>query len=708
MMASDETLKRKRHLYDQSDALDDDGYDDKSDSGLQASITRFKQSRPSTKGRESGRPITTGHASRNVGKSLPRSSSDTNLNVSSRSAACREMFGRQTSSTGARPPPALSTRHTFAGALPPSSAVPAAGGKRKRDSAIIPEDQRFFDGLHFYFFPNNDKHPGRHMRISRAIDYGATWQRDFNDHVTHIVLDKAMSYDMLLKYLKVDALPPQMVLTNESWPPDCIAHGMLLNPSRPQFRVRGAPEETTRPSAAPVPPSSADSTTSLKLKPAGKDVLTRQPETQKSEERPSTEEEPSANSLDYHEDPACGEPDDRVKSSDELEAAMSQARQMDLMPLDEEESNSRPSSSDGVGADATNGRSGRKLQNMQDRFQCMQKHTGEGSTNPNAPTISVLQQMAEYYGQTGDEWRIRAYRKAIATLRNHPQKVRTREEAQALPNIGERLATKIEEIAFTNRLRRLDNARAEPSDQVMQTFMKVYGVGFNQASNWVRQGYTTLDELVHKAALTENQRVGIEHYEDFLTRIPRSEVEQHGHIVRRTLQKIDPSFQVTVGGSYRRGAPSSGDIDCIITRPDTGANHICTVVLDQLVPKLFAKDYFKKALAVTSRDEGSKWHGACCLPGSKIWRRIDLMLVPWAELGAAMITYTGNDIFNRSLRLLASTKGMRLNQRGLYRDVIRDKGREKLTEGTLLEGRDEKRIFEILGVPWRPPEHRIP
>jgi len=284
----------------------------------------------------------------------------------------------------------------------------------------------------------------------------------------------------------------------------------------------------------------------------------------------------------------------------------------------------------------------------------------------------------------------------------------TREEAQALPNIGERLATKIEEIAFTNRLRRLDSARAEPSDQILQTFMGVYGAGFNQASQWFRQGYTTLDELLQKASLTDNQRVGIEHYEDFQTRIPRNEVEQHGHIVRRTLQKIDSAFQVTIGGSYRRGATTSGDIDCIITRPDTGASHICKIVTEQLVPKLFAKDYFKKALAVTSRDDGSKWHGACCLPGSKIWRRIDLMLVPWAELGAAMIMFTGNDIFNRSLRLLASTKGMRLNQRGLYKDVTRDKGREKLTEGTLLEGRDEKKIFEILGVPWRPPEHRVP
>ena len=68
---------------------------------------------------------------------------------------------------------------------------------------------------------------------------------------------------------------------------------------------------------------------------------------------------------------------------------------------------------------------------------------------------------------------------------------------------------------------------------------------------------------------------------------------------------------------------------------------------------------------------------------------------------------TGNDIFNRSLRLLAGTKGMRLNQRGLYEGVMRGKGREKLSEGTLVEGKDEKRIFEILSVPWRPPEHRI-
>jgi DNA polymerase IV len=81
--------------------------------------------------------------------------------------------------------------------------------------------------------------------------------------------------------------------------------------------------------------------------------------------------------------------------------------------------------------------------------------------------------------------------------------------------------------------------------------------------------------------------------------------------------------------------------------------------------------------------------------------------VPEEEMGAALLYFTGNDIFNRSMRLLASKKGMRLNQRGLYRDVIRDRNRQKINEGTLVEGRDEKKIFDVLGVPWREPTERI-
>ena len=56
---------------------------------------------------------------------------------------------------------------------------------------------------------------------------------------------------------------------------------------------------------------------------------------------------------------------------------------------------------------------------------------------------------------------------------------------------------------------------------------------------------------------------------------------------------------------------------------------------------------------------------------------------------------------------MARKKGMRLNQRGLYKDVLRGQGGKKVTEGMLVEeGMSEERIFEVLGVPWRRPEER--
>lgn len=341
----------------------------------------------------------------------------------------------------------------------------------------------------------------------------------------------------------------------------------------------------------------------------------------------------------------------------------------------------------------------------------MKKHDGVNKEdNPNTRTIQILQKMADYYERTQDHWRLTAYRKAIGALRKQSNKITTKEEALAIPSIGERLAEKIEEIVWTNRLRRLDNAEQEPNDEVLQMFLGIYSVGHAQASTWINQGYRTLEDLSSKANLTKNQKIGLDHYTDFNTRIPRAEVERHGTHVRKVIASVNPTIEVTIGGSFRRGAPDSGDVDYLLTSPRLPLETLRTLFLESIIPRLFSLNYLKCALATTSPTTGTKWHGAASIPSSNprhIWRRVDFLLVPYEELGAALIYFTGNDIFNRSIRLLASKKGMTLNQRGLWKDVMRGPGREKVTEGTLVEGKSEKRIFEILGVPWRPPEHRI-
>ena len=371
-------------------------------------------------------------------------------------------------------------------------------------------------------------------------------------------------------------------------------------------------------------------------------------------------------------------------------------------------------------------RKSNKDQSWQQNFSCMHKHDGKDiAQNPNSRTIEVLQKMLEYYDRTNDHWRTLAYRKAISALRKHNIKVMTQEEASSIPFIGQRLAIKIEEIVRTDRLRRLENTSLEPNDLTLQKFLKIYGVGLAQATKWINQGHRTLNDLVGKAHLTKNQLIGIEHYDDFQARIPRAEVEAHGEFVCNVIHQLDPTIQVTIGGSYRRGAADCGDIDFIITKPNCAMGILRTIVFESVLPILQERGYVKASLAISSKDDGSKWHGAAALPGlpssiaaaPPVWRRIDFLLVPFAEMGAALLYFTGNDIFNRSIRLLARKKGMRLNQHGLWRDVMgggpqRDvggggNGNARRTQGTLVEGRSEERIFEALGVPYRPPEHRI-
>ena len=317
--------------------------------------------------------------------------------------------------------------------------------------------------------------------------------------------------------------------------------------------------------------------------------------------------------------------------------------------------------------------------------------------------------MATHYDCINDHWRTTAYRKAISALRRHPTRICTKAEALSLNTIGERLADKIEEIVQTDNLRFLQNAAEEPKTKALKTFLGIYQVGLIQASAWVAQGFRTLEDLLtNKVELSSNQRVGLEHYKDFNQRIPRAEMDKHASFVKQMIGKVESAIEVMIGGSYRRGSKDSGDIDFITSPRHMNMGTLRTIFFHSIVPRLYAANYLNCALAATNaRSDSSKWHGACALPfltSESPWRRIDFLLVPYDELGAAMIYFTGNDIFNRSMRLLARKKGMRLNQKGLWNGVEGGAGRkggEAGKGGSLVAARDERAIFDALGVQWR-------
>jgi DNA polymerase IV len=531
--------------------------------------------------------------------------------------------------------------------------------------------------------------------------------------------------------------------------PQCIEFGTVMDPTAQRFAIKGAPVRSQSFQGIDPSQSSEPSQTSLKIKPSRRQIAAQgSPRTYSQ----ATEESPAPSRLVAQAPPSSSEevivedsfivPSTHLAEQtsvpstaanhfdDALSQAIKETMAIAHLPLDDEDADSPPSTP--VEDDDDNGTDEEpsepeakprksfsfvsKASALRDKslnmntFQCMDPSSnGYTSQNPNARTIQILDEMCKHYDQMQDHWRTLAYRKGITTLKKQTTKITTSKQAAALPFIGQRLADKIEEIVLTNRLRKLDNTKDDPLDSVLRLFLGVYGAGLVQANRWIQAGYRTLEDLQTKAKLTDSHKIGLEHYDDFNSRIPRAEVEAHGAVVKTALAKIGPEFETTVMGSYRRGANDSGDIDMIITCPGASLSTLHTIVFDSLVPQLFRSGFLKASLATSRTNDsmGTKWHGASCLPTSKFWRRMDFLLVPEEEMGAALIYFTGNDIFNRSIRLLARKKGMRLNQRGLYKDVKRGGRGEKLNEGVLVEGRSEKKIFEVLRVPWREPHERI-
>ncbi|TBU54960.1 hypothetical protein BD310DRAFT_826872 [Dichomitus squalens] len=335
------------------------------------------------------------------------------------------------------------------------------------------------------------------------------------------------------------------------------------------------------------------------------------------------------------------------------------------------------------------------------------------ATCPNQDVIDKLEELKALHDVKpgeDDRWRVYGLNKAIAALRRCPTRIRTLEEAMKLNGVGEKTARKIIEIIQTGDLMRIQYETTEDIKAVKE-FTGIYGVGANTARTWFNNGCRTLEDIAARKGgvkLSHAQEIGLRYYRDINTRIPRAEVQEIYDKIKGEALKLDPKLFIQVMGSFRRGKSTCGDIDILISRPvDDGKTH--QGILRRLLAELHRQDIVTEDLCLPDNFEDLElvYRGLCRKGPGSLRRRIDFLTVPWVSRGAALLYYTGDDIFNRSLRLKANKMGYSLNQRGLYADVIRNKDRQKVTEGVLVASESEREILDILGVPWQEPHERV-
>ncbi|MGK7344347.1 MAG: DNA polymerase/3'-5' exonuclease PolX [Candidatus Nitrospinota bacterium M3_3B_026] len=258
----------------------------------------------------------------------------------------------------------------------------------------------------------------------------------------------------------------------------------------------------------------------------------------------------------------------------------------------------------------------------------------------------------------------------------------------SIKGVGDKIAEKIETLAKTGKLPELDEYHKKIPDGVFD-MMKVSGLGPKKVKAlWDNLGITTLGEL--KYACNENRLIelsgfgaksqenilkGIEHLEKFAGRRLLPEAMASAAALLEWLKKEKSVIRAEVAGSVRRARETVKDID---------------IVCSSKTPKKVMGHFVKAPDVMEVVSHGETKSSIILDTGFPA----DLRVVSDEEYPFALHHFTGSREHNTIMRTLAKSKGMKMNEYGLFKG-------EKL-----LACADETAIFKKLGLSYIPPELR--
>lgn len=333
----------------------------------------------------------------------------------------------------------------------------------------------------------------------------------------------------------------------------------------------------------------------------------------------------------------------------------------------------------------------------------MDRKAPKSEGNLNADICEALMELAIWEKNVNrNQHKHNAYRKAAETLAALDHRVESGKEARKLPGVGEKIALKIDEILETGRLGKLATIRSDDTAAAVNTLTRVAGIGPAKARELVEAGISTIEQLrEHEDRLTRAQRIGLKYVEEFEQRIPRAEIQQIQARIRRAVKSLDGRYVLTVCGSYRRGAATSGDIDILLTHPDHEAEEEGREssgggqLLRRVVTELRTAGIITDTLSLGD----TKFMGVCQLDGEAAPRRLDLRLVPPSQYHCGVLYFTGSDLFNKRMRAHALDQGFTLNEYSL-RPLVEGKPDVPLPVSS------ERDIFDYLDYPFKLPKDR--
>ena len=295
-------------------------------------------------------------------------------------------------------------------------------------------------------------------------------------------------------------------------------------------------------------------------------------------------------------------------------------------------------------------------------------------------------------------FKIRAYRRTadiIENLSSNVEEVYNKQKLKgliAIPSIGKAIALKIEEYITTGKIEYAEELKKRTTINV-EEFYHLEGVGIGPKTVKALHDSLGLNNLtdVERAAMEGKIRsvpgFSYKKEESILKKIQSFKKDSGRYLlgdvyplvkqIEVRLSNIKGVKNAIAVGSFRRMKETLGDIDYLVVSdtPEIIMDYFASMPeVDQVVGKGPSKTFVKLNNGMDA----------------------DLLVVPEESFGSALQYFTGSKEHDVALRKIAISKGLRLNEWGVYDD----------NNNRLIASSKEEEVYDILGLEWIPPEMR--
>lgn len=352
--------------------------------------------------------------------------------------------------------------------------------------------------------------------------------------------------------------------------------------------------------------------------------------------------------------------------------------------------------------------------------------------SPNAYLCNLLQDIARkneletIQSVHEADIRARAYRRASASLKCVPFKLRNADDVTTLISFGPRVISLVREFVCTGEINEVKQFQEENRLKMLDKFSKLYGVGVKTAIQFyddvgIRSMGTLHRKVNDSPQAFSTSLIEYMKWESKVSRVSFSIACEFRDACLRVLkEEANVQLRAIICGGLRRGEVDGHDIDIIYCRSGPEKTSTASVMsvlrirLEEagLIVSILRESSDVNGWGDTRYGQGNnnhnkgnfrfahdimhaigKWKG--------IFFRVDFVGVrDRDEIAFTTLAWSGSTMFQRDLRMLAEKRGWTFNDHGLF---DRQSGeRVKM----LPKVESEMDVFAALGLTYRPPFER--